>query len=134
MIGRCTNINVERHKYYGGRGISVCKEWLESFENFYSDMGATYREGLSLDRINVNGNYEPTNCRWATPQEQSNNKTNTKIYTLNNDGHNLEGWERVSGTNKRTIRTRLCRGWSLNEAIYGPPIKSIEEIKEYLCF
>jgi hypothetical protein len=70
MIERCRNPNNRRFKYYGGRGIKVCKRWLNSFENFYADMGDR-PEGHTLDRKNNDGNYTPKNCRWATIAEQA---------------------------------------------------------------
>ena len=75
MIQRCYIPTNSEYRNYGGRGIKVCDRWLNSFENFYSDMGERPK-GKTLDRINVNGNYEPTNCRWATPTEQEQNKRN----------------------------------------------------------
>lgn len=74
MIGRCENPNVDRYPHYGGRGISVCKKWRESFEAFLADMGRKPSPDHSIDRKNVNGNYEPGNCRWATDSEQQQNK------------------------------------------------------------
>lgn len=77
MIQRCTNPNHCGYKNYGGRGITICPEWLESFENFLSDMGER-PEGMTIDRINVDGNYCPDNTRWATDAEQRANKRNSK--------------------------------------------------------
>lgn len=77
MIQRCYNKNNQIYKYYGGRGIKVCDEWLESYENFVKDMGES-KPTLTLERNDVNGNYEKSNCRWATKAEQNKNRRNVK--------------------------------------------------------
>lgn len=73
MLRRCTNPKDKDYENYGGRGIKVCARWLKSFENFLADMGER-PDGKTLDREKVNGNYEPSNCRWATPKEQAQNR------------------------------------------------------------
>ncbi len=79
MIKRCYKENSDSYKYYGGRGIIICDEWLHSFKTFYDWAIANgYQNNLTIDRINVNGNYEPSNCRWVTMLEQSKNKRNSK--------------------------------------------------------
>lgn len=74
ILIRCYDIKCDRYKDYGGRGITMCERWLESYENFLEDMGRRPEGNYSIDRVDNDGNYEPTNCRWATDIEQRNNK------------------------------------------------------------
>lgn len=84
MIKRCYNPKTESYKNYGGRGITVCDRWRNSFEAFYADMGTKPSNRMSLDRINNNGNYEPSNCRWATPRQQTINRRERQTVQSNN--------------------------------------------------
>lgn len=81
MKKRCLHHSNKDYKYYGARGIVICERWLSSFKNFFEDMGEIPK-GLTLDRINNDGNYEPDNCKWATRKEQANNRRNSKVLKL----------------------------------------------------
>jgi hypothetical protein len=106
MKGRCNNPNNPKFKDYGERGMSVWKRWAK-FENFYEDMGDAPSKSHSLDRIDNEGNYEPSNCRWATPEEQSNNRrANRKSPTINKrPKEKVEGFKRIGAANGRTKLT-----------------------------
>jgi len=106
MIERCRNPNNKAYPNYGGRGITVCKRWLK-FENFLTDMGE-HPVGLSIDRINNNGNYEPSNCRWATRSEQMINSRNAKLVTWNGVTKTIKGWAQYLGTHG-TMLSRSAR-------------------------
>ena len=85
MKDRCNNTNNQAYKHYGGRGIKVCDEWKDNFQAFYEwAMANGYIDNLSIDRIDVDGNYEPSNCRWATAKEQANNTRRNKNYGKRN--------------------------------------------------
>lgn len=106
MIQRCTNPKNRGFKNYGGRGITVCDRWLESFENFLSDMGEKPK-GKSLDRKNNNGNYEPGNCRWATPKEQGNNTRRNVYFEYQGQRKTLSQWARFFKIDSEILRRRL---------------------------
>lgn len=123
MRGRCNcNTNYD-YKDYGGRGIKVCDEWNNNFINFYNwAMNNGYDETLTLDRINVNGNYEPNNCRWADNYQQANNKRNTKKYKYNNRFYTIRELSNLSGLKYSTIQSRLYKNWSVEKAIALKPV------------
>lgn len=120
MIQRCTNKNNNHYKNYGGRGIMICKKWKESFENFYADMGEKPSKGHSIDRINVNGNYEPSNCRWATRKEQNRNQRTNRWINVEGCVKTVSEWSERAGVRKDTIYLRLNAGWSEYEAVMMP--------------
>ena len=115
---RCYNPSVERYKYYGGRGISMCEEWRNSFEAFYEwAMANGYKEGLSIDRIDNNGNYEPSNCRWVTTVDQMNNTTRNQSITYNGETHTIAEWARIANIPYKAFYARLKRGWGMEKAL-----------------
>lgn len=112
---RCANRN---YKYYGGRGITICYEWKDNFINFYEwAVNNGYDDTLSIDRIDVNGNYEPSNCRWATPEQQSRNRRYCKYFTYNNETRCIREWCEILHLNYKTVSTRLSRNWTIEKAL-----------------
>lgn len=114
IIQRCKNPNNTGYEYYGGRGITVCDEWLESFENFYEDMGEC-PEGYSIERIDVNGNYCKDNCKWITMNEQQRNKRNNVFLEYNGESKCVADWARCLGIKIDTLWGRIRRGLSIEE-------------------
>jgi len=120
MIRRCREENCEQWKNYGGRGIKVCDRWF-SFENFLADMGKRPSRIHSLDRRDVDGNYEPSNCRWATPSQQCNNRRNNIFVTIHGEilPFSLAA-EKFSVVSIATSRARFLHGWSADDAFFTP--------------
>ena len=114
MRQRCNNKTHHVYHYYGGRGISICKRW-DSFELFLLDMG-NRPKGKTLDRIDVNGNYEPSNCRWASTMEQGANKRNNRIMFIDGVKMHMSEVARVYGLKVSTVHRRLKLGWSDEDA------------------
>jgi hypothetical protein len=121
---RCKNPNATKYHIYGGKGIKVCKEWDESFERFYRwSVENGYKEGLTIDRIDGDGDYSPENCRWVDYQTQNNNTSQNNMITF--DGITLTAyqWARKIGMNPKTFSERLRRGWPVERAITTPTMK-----------
>lgn len=114
MKTRCLNPNRDAWKDYGGRGIKICERWFQ-FENFLNDMGRC-PAGLTLERKNPNGDYEPGNCVWATVEEQSNNKRNTRWLTYAGKRQRLSEWAKELNVNWMALRARIRR-WGVETAI-----------------
>jgi hypothetical protein len=110
MIGRCRNPNDGAYRHYGGRGIQVCERWLESYQNFLEDMGVAPR-GTSLDRVDVNGNYEASNCRWATSVQQGRNKRLTRRVQVEGGELPLAEFAEHNGVSPIEAARRVRRGW-----------------------
>ena len=106
MIARCTDSSVEKYDNYGGRGIKVCAEWLNSFENFYADLGKR-PPNTSLGRKDNNGDYGPANCSWESIEQQANNKSNTRKVTYNGETKSVAQWAKELDINKYTLYSRL---------------------------
>lgn len=122
MIDRCTNPNSGKYAYYGGRGISVCARWLESFENFIADMGSRPSNHHSIDRIDSNGPYSPENCRWATLEEQRNNQGNNHLLTFEGKTLTIAEWAKLTGISQSIIKNRINRyQWTVERALTTPP-------------
>jgi hypothetical protein len=123
MKERCLNENCKNYSEYGGRGITICSEWLNDFMSFYNwSMENGYSDNLSIDRINVNGNYEPGNCRWATPKEQSNNTRINNLIEIEGEIKSLSQWAELSGVSRQTIQRRINKGIK-GEEILQPVVK-----------
>lgn len=111
MKVRCFNKKDGNYYLYGARGITVCERWENSFENFWEDMGPAWQPGLSVERDNVNGNYEPGNCRWATPKEQANNRRSNVIIETPKGRMNIQQAADTFGLTHQTISSRIRYGW-----------------------
>jgi hypothetical protein len=121
MHSRCDRPSHPKFRLYGGRGIRVCARWSGrgGFENFLADMGER-PAGMSLDRIDGDGNYEPSNCRWATDAEQNSNKATNHLVTHAGRTLTVAEWARRTGLLKTTIRNRLKAGWPVEAALTAP--------------
>jgi hypothetical protein len=120
MIDRCTLPRDPAYPRYGGRGIGVCKRWIDSFEAFLEDMGDPNDSKLSLDRIDNNAGYSKENCRWATQKQQSRNTRRNRLLNINGEVRCLSDWAEKVCLTPGTISARLNRGWSTGDAVNTP--------------
>lgn len=122
MKNRCYNKENNRYHRYGERGITVCDEWLNNPDTFCEWAIANgYKKGLSIDRINNDGNYEPNNCRWVTPKEQNTNQSTNINITYNGITQTLSQWACQLGIKKTTLHNRIkYYGWSVEDALTKP--------------
>lgn len=118
---RCYNEKYNQYKNYGGRGITVCDRWKNSFIDFFHDMGSRPSRAHSMDRIDVNGNYEKDNCKWSTIDEQKRNRTNSHIYTYKGVTKSLTEHGRDHGLTSGCVWVRVIKmGWDLASALETP--------------
>lgn len=118
MKARCKNPNRPEFINYGGRGISLCDEWedFKNFQDWASENG--YNDRLTIDRIDCNGDYKPSNCRWSTYREQANNKRNSVRITIDGETHSIDEWSAISHVPSNAIRKRICNGWPIHKAVF----------------
>lgn len=121
---RCYNPNYKYYSYYGGRGITICDEWLSDFANFQTwALSNGYDDTLTLDRIDSNGNYEPNNCRWSTRKEQQNNRSTNLFFTIDGETKTLSQWCDIYNVPHERTRHRVKKGWDILDALTTPPNK-----------
>lgn len=122
MKRRCYDKNLYAYKNYGARGITVCDEWVESFETFRDWANANgYKQGLTIDRIDNNKGYSPDNCRWTTIKVQCNNRRTNHILTLNKESHTISEWSEIVGIPRSVLLGRIKNGWPVERALTERP-------------
>ena len=120
MKQRCQNENDSKYNDYGGRGIKVCEEWND-FGRFYLWSSSNgYKEGLTIDRINNDGDYTPNNCRWTTRKAQMSNRRNTVYLEYNGEKRSLSEWSNIVGVKRKTLDSRYRKGWPTGRILFEP--------------
>lgn len=119
---RCNNTHNHAYKYYGGSGISVCKEWEDDYVSFREwSLANGYSDDMTIDRIDCNGDYSPENCRWVDMSVQNNNKDNIRRYEYNGESHTITEWSDITGISFTTLYGRIVhRNWSIERALTAP--------------
>lgn len=126
MKKRCFTTTNKNYSSYGGRGITVCERWRDSFDDFLADMGPKPSSDYSIDRVDPDGNYEPSNCRWATRYEQAETKRGTVLITLFGVAKTKTRWMSYAYVNRSAVRARMARGWSFEDALFTPASRGPE--------
>lgn len=126
MIERCGNPNARNYKFYGGRGITVCARWRDSFVNFLADVGER-PQGTMIERINGELGYFPSNVRWATMGEQCRNRRSNVMLTFNGQTMCMNDWSQKIGINRLTLFNRLKNGMSVSDALTAPIVNRGQE-------
>lgn len=129
MLNRCYNTNNRKYYAYGERGISVCEEWRgkNGYSNFIKwAISSGYKKGLSIDRIDVNGNYSPQNCRWANDFQQNNNRRINVFLEFQGERHTLAEWSRITGVSQSKVYKRYKKGCSAKEILYPGKLQAIK--------
>jgi hypothetical protein len=120
MKTRCLNDKRENYEHYGGRGITICESWTNSFENFIEDLGKSPSNEHTLERDNVNGNYEPDNCRWASQKEQARNRRSSKRVEWNGTVITLAELSELTKVDYNLLQFRISRGWTVEDSVNTP--------------
>lgn len=121
MKQRCYNPSDRHYKWYGAKGVKVCDQWLNdpaAFVKWCKNHG--YEDGLTIDRIDTNGDYTPDNCRFITMAAQQRNRSSNKLITFNNETHSVQEWAEKLGIVPSTLRARFNKGWPIERALTEP--------------
>lgn len=119
--GRCNNPNNPSYRFYGGRGVKMCDEWEDDFVSFYTwSLENGFKEGLQIDRVDVDGDYSPENCRWVDKITQANNTRRNIYVTIGDETKTLAQWCRLLGVNYNSVQTRTYKGWDPVLALTTP--------------
>lgn len=124
MKRRCSDPSATSYSLYGGRGIKVCDRWVCSFHDFISDIGRRPSRAHSIERRDNNGNYEPSNCFWATDKEQANNRRSSRMVTYRGETKSVALWSDELGLNYHRVRARILNGWDAERAFNAPLLKN----------
>lgn len=132
MKQRCSNPKATEFEHYGGRGIKVCTEWENDFATFYEwAMQNGYSEGLTIERTDVNKNYEPSNCCWVSMKEQLNNTRRNHFLLYNGETKTIAQWSEIIGIPYSALSHRIERGWTVERALSTPVQQYVKGVRQY---